>query len=486
MQTSAHRPRRVLLIGATGYVGGRLAPHLLSQGYTVRCLSRDPRKVAGRSWAHAAELYSGDVLNSDELEPALTDVDVVYHLAHSMAAGANRFEDLDRTIAHNLGAAAERVGVRQIVYLGGLGEDSGDLSPHLRSRHEVGDILREYQTPVTEFRAAVIVGSGSLSFEMIHHLVNKLPVMICPRWVYTRTQPIAIGDVLAYLAAALNRHTNKHVIYDIGGPDVLSYGDMMRTVARILNLKRALLQVPLLTPRLSSYWVNLVTPIQRHVARALIESLRHETICRDARARDTFSVAPTSFETAVTNALGRHAAHEAPTRWTDATATIPGPQIDTSHLLTDVRTVESEVPPQTLFTQVQSLGGDNGWAYAGWLWRLRGWLDKQLGGVGLRRGRRHPTRLAVGDTLDFWRVAELEPDRRLKLRAEMRVWGDAWLEFAVEPTTSGSRLTQTASYYPRGLWGHIYWWTLTPVHALVFRGLARAIVSRAEGQTKSA
>ncbi|HSG98791.1 MAG TPA: SDR family oxidoreductase, partial [candidate division Zixibacteria bacterium] len=244
--------------------------------------------------------------------------------------------------------------------------------------------------------------------------------------------------------------------------------------------------VPLLTPRLSSYWVNLVTPIQRHVARALIESLRHETICRDSRARDTFSVAPTSFEAAVTNALGRHAAHEVQTQWTDATAIIPGPQVDTSHLLTDVRTVESEIPPQTLFIQVQSLGGDNGWAYADWLWRLRGWLDKQLGGVGLRRGRRHPTHLAVGDVLDFWRVAEFQPERHLKLRAEMRVWGDAWLEFTVEPTTNGSRLTQTASYYPKGLWGHIYWWTLTPVHALVFRGLARAIVRRARRQTTSA
>ncbi|UCD62858.1 MAG: SDR family oxidoreductase [Candidatus Zixiibacteriota bacterium] len=476
----------ILVLGATGYVGGRLVPGLLERGHRVRCLTRDPLKVSARPWSDRVEIVPGDVLSIDSLRPAMDGVDVVYYLVHSMAAGLAHFESLDRVAAENAAAVAAQSNVKRIIYLGGLGRSHEELSPHLRSRHEVGAILRRGSVPVTEFRAAVIVGSGSLSFEMIHHLVNRLPVMICPRWVYTRTQPIGIEDVLTYLAQALDRPETTGQILDIGGPDIMSYGEMMMSVARLLGLKRKLISVPLLTPRLSSYWINLVTPLQTVTARALIDSLRHETVCSDRCARSIFDFEPTGFEQAALAALGRLDDGDIETTWIDASSVVRFTAVDQSHIRIDERDLDVTAPPRVVFDTVSSIGGNNGWYYADWLWKVRGFVDKQLGGVGLRRGRRHPRHLRVGDALDFWRVAELESGRRLLLRAEMKVWGEAWLEFKVEANgDSGSRLRQTARYYPQGLWGHLYWYLVYPVHISVFRGLIRAIARRAEAAAQA-
>ncbi|MDH4158396.1 MAG: SDR family oxidoreductase, partial [candidate division Zixibacteria bacterium] len=394
----------VLVLGATGYVGGRLVPRLLGHGHRVRCFARDPRKLAGRSWASRVEIIPGDLLQLETLGPAMKDIDCIYYLVHSMASGEKVFENLDRAAASNVAVAAAQSRVRQIVYLGGLGKRGTEQSPHLRSRQEVGNVLRSTGVPVTELRAAVIVGSGSLSFEMIHHLTNRLPVMICPRWVYTRTQPIAIQDVLRYLIESLDNDQAAGKVFDIGGPEVLTYRDMMLTIARVLGLKRWLIPVPVLTPRLSSYWVNLVTPITAGLARPLIEGLRHETVCENRIARDVFGFEPITFEHAVQQALAGASGTSVESSWTDASPLAEQPSIDPSHLIIDRREILVAAGANQVFAVISSLGGDNGWPYADWLWALRGFIDKQLGGIGLRRGRRHPHAIAVGDPLDFWRV----------------------------------------------------------------------------------
>lgn len=476
---------KVLVLGATGYVGGRLVPRLLEKGYQVRCLVRDRRKLDSRVWAKDVEVIQKDLLDEAIPTEAFADTDIVYYLIHSLMAGEKRFEDLDRRVAASVAQAAAAGGVQRIVYLGGLGRRDANQSKHLRSRHEVGNVLREGLVPVTEFRAAVVVGSGSVSFEMIHHLVNRLPLMICPRWVFTRTQPIAIRDVLNYLLDCLERPATRGRIIDIGGPQVTTYRDMMQIVARVLNLKRLLLPVPVLTPALSSYWVNLMTPIPASIARTLIEGLRQETVCENKDALDLFDIKPLGFEEAVRLALARVAAQTIETSWTDASTSTSLPMIDASHLRTDRRTVPCRTSVKRLFSVVAAIGGNNGWYYADWLWKLRGFIDQQLGGVGLRRGRRDPREVAIGDALDFWRVEDYVENQLLLLRAEMRVWGQAWLEFKVEEREDGmSALVQTARYYPRGLVGFAYWYLVYPIHALVFSGMSRAIVRQAETEAR--
>jgi uncharacterized protein YbjT (DUF2867 family)/uncharacterized protein YndB with AHSA1/START domain len=397
-----------------------------------------------------------------------------------MAAGEQEFEQRDRMAASNVAEVAKKSGVKRIIYLGGLGRRDVQQSAHLKSRHEVGDLLRGGGIPVTEFRAAVIVGSGSASFEMMHHLVNRLPVMICPRWVMVRTQPIAISDVLSYLVEAVEKAETVGRNIDIGGPEVLTYRAMMLTVAKVLGLKRLLIQVPVLTPRLSSYWVNLVTPIPTPLARALIESLRSETVCENTLASELFSIVPMGFEAAVRRALEGVTNATVESTWTQADSARLYQPIDPSHLLSDQQVVQSKASPEELFRVVSSIGGERGWYYADWLWKVRGFIDKQIGGVGLRRGRRHQTEIRQGEALDFWRVEEVVPGVRLVLRAEMEVWGQAWLEFVVEKTQNGgSQLIQTARYYPKGVFGLVYWYSIYPIHAAVFRGMARAIVRRA-------
>jgi uncharacterized protein YbjT (DUF2867 family) len=405
-----------------------------------------------------------------------------YYLVHSMAATAD-FAQRDRAAAENFAAAARAAGVRRIVYLGGLGAGE-KLSPHLASRQEVGRILRESGVPTIEFRAAVIIGSGSLSFEMIRALVDRLPLMVTPRWVRMTTQPIAIEDVISYLRRALDVPVTASAVYEIGGSERVSYQDLMMEYARQRGLRRFMLPVPVLSPRLSSLWLGLVTPIYARVGRQLIESLPHETIADDAAARAIFGVAPRGVRAAVERAIRNEDLDFAQTRWSDALASRGetkgwGGDAYGSRLI-DSRVLDLACAPETAFGAVQRLGGETGWYHADYLWRLRGLLDLIFGGAGMRRGRRDPLNLRVGDTLDFWRVEGFEPGRLLRLKAEMKVPGRAWLQFEVEPRESGCSLRQTAIFDPVGLLGLAYWYLLYPVHSFVFAGLLRGIGRRCE------
>lgn len=473
--------KNILVLGATGYIGGRLVPRILETGQRVRVMARSIPKAEAKGWS-GVEIVQGDVLEPADLEKACAGIDVVYYLVHSMSAGESEFEGRDRVAAMNVSEAAARAGVGRIIYLGGLGSVGDAASPHLRSRHEVGEILRSGKVPVTEFRAAVIIGSGSASFEMIHHLVNRLPVMVCPRWVNVRTQPISIRDVIRYLIDCLTLPSTVGRTIDIGGPDVLTYRDMMLTTARSLGLRRVIVSVPVLTPRLSSYWVNLISPIPFSLARVLIESLRYETVCEDSSGMELFAFRPMGFREAVDAAFDHVRRFRVETTWAEAGVHTPQvlASIDPSHLKSDRNIIDSNVNPGALFRVVCSIGGDRGWYYADWMWQIRGFIDKQLGGVGVRRGRRHPVGLKVGEALDFWRVEALIPERRLLLRAEMIVWGHAWLEFTIEKGPGDTvRLVQNALYYPHGLGGLLYWYAMVPFHFIVFRGLLRTIVELA-------
>jgi len=481
---------RILVLGATGYVGGRLVPRLLREGYSVRCMARDPRKLYGRQWS-GVEVTQGDVLDQESLARAMAGCGIVYYLVHSMGGGEATFVERDRLAARNCVEAAAAAGIRRIIYLGGLGERSDSPSPHLRSRNEVGEILGAGPVPVTEFRAAMIIGSGSASFDMMHALVNRLPIMIAPRWVSTRSQPISIHDVLRYLVEALTVSASAGRVIDIGGTDILTYREMMYRLAGILGLTRRILVVPVLTPRLSSLWINLVTPISASLARALVEGLRSEMVCESDLAQRLFSFKPRGFDHSVVRALDRIRSSAVETTWSNASlASRPEADVTLSdaQLLSDVQVLDVAAPPDIVYHVVSSIGGANGWYYADMLWRLRGFMDKMIGGVGLRRGRRHPVELLPGDALDFWRAESVEPGRSLVLRAEMKVPGRAWLEFSVAPLSeTRSRLSQTARFYPRGLAGLAYWYGVYPVHVPIFSGMARAIARRAEaladGQT---
>jgi uncharacterized protein YbjT (DUF2867 family) len=471
----------ILVTGATGYVGGRLVPRLLAAGYRVRCLARDLSRLQGRAWLDQVELSQGDMLQPDSLLAAMQDVSVVYYLVHSLGGGSD-FPERDRLAARHCAEAAKACGVKRIIYLGGLGNPEADLSPHLRSRQETGDALREAGVPVTEFRAAVIVGSGSLSFEMIRYLTERLPVMICPKWVFTRIQPIAIRNVLDYLVAALACPQSTGRILEIGGLDVLTYAGMMTGYARVRGLKRRLIAVPVLTPRLSSYWVHLVTPIPADIAQPLIKGLGNEVIVRDATALELFpAIQRFDYETAVRLALEKMGAHGVESAWSDALTSSQGIRTPVALLSSEGMIIERRqrtvaAPVEAVYRSFARLGGVRGWLYMDWAWQLRGMADRLCGGVGMRRGRRDPEQVRVGDSLDFWRVERVEPGRVIRLRAEMKVPGRAWLEFEArsEPNQE-TLLVQTAFFEPKGLWGLIYWYALYPVHSLIFTGLIRRI-----------
>ena len=482
----------ILVTGATGYIGGRLVPRLLAAGQRVRCLVRDANRLQGRSWQHEVDIAPGDVFRPESLVATMQGVEIAYYLVHSLGGGSD-FHQQDLTAAANFGAAARVAGVKRIIYLGGLAEASAGLSEHLRSRQQTGESLRIAGVPVTEFRAGVIVGSGSVSFEMIRYLTERVPVMICPRWVYTRTQPIGIREVLEYLAAAINVPDSSGRIIEIGGSEVIAYGEMMQTYAEVRGLRRWLLAVPFLTPRLSSLWVNLVTPIPSAIARPLIEGLRNENIVRDLSARRLFpDVHPVSYRTSVARALAVLEASHIETTWSDAQSTTQGdvpPVILTTHegMIREHRQLQVAASPAAVHAVYSGLGGTRGWLYMDWAWRIRGWVDRMLGGVGMRRGRRDRDNLRVGDALDFWRVEAIEPGRLLRLRAEMKVPGKAWLQFQAQARDDGgSLLSQTAFYAPKGLMGWLYWYLLYPVHALIFSGMIRAISVRAESIHNSA
>jgi len=473
----------VLLTGATGYIGGRLLRVLEHAGYPIRCLARRSEYLQARI-APGTEVIKADCLDRASLPPALEGVHTVYYLVHSMAS-AGRFVEQDRQAAHNLADSARAAGIGRIIYLGGLGEKEQPLSAHLRSRQEVADILRASGIPTVEFRASIVIGSGSLSFEMIRALVQRLPVMICPRWVAVKAQPIAVEDVIGYLVKALELPVGEGAVYEIGGADQVSYGDIMKEYARQCGLRRWMISVPVLTPRLSSLWLGLVTPVYARVGRKLIDSLRHPTLVRDPSALAVFGITPMGLKQAIARALVNEDREYAETRWSDALSSSGlaprwgGVRLGTR--IVDSRSVSVRVAPAAAFAPVRRIGGATGWYFANGLWRIRGALDLLVGGVGLRRGRRDPQNLAVGDAVDFWRVEAIEPDRRLRLAAEMKVPGRAWLQFDVEPRSTGSVIRQTAIFDPAGLSGLAYWYGLYPIHRWVFAGMLRGIAAAGEG-----
>ena len=480
------RDMRVLLTGATGYIGGRLAPLLVCGGHSVRCLVRDATRLEGRPWAADVEIVEGDVLVPATLGEALRGVETAYYLVHAMASGGD-FRARDLQAARAFGQAAADAGVGRIVYLGGLGDPDAGLSEHLHSRQETGSALAHAGVPVTEFRAAVVVGAGSLGFEMIRYLTERLPIMICPRWVYTRVQPIAVDDALAYLAAALDLPPHWSGVIEIGGADVRTYGSMMTGYAAVRRLRRRLVAVPVLTPLLSSYWVHLVTPIPDDIARPLIEGLRSEVVVRDDTARRLFpDIHPVDYETAVRRALRALDEGRVETAWSDALGSSQGDErpvvlTTAAGFLLERRELEVQAPPACVFAVVSGIGGRRGYPFWDWSWRLRGGVDRLVGGVGLRRGRRDPDALRVGDVLDFWRVEELVPDRLLRLRAEMRTAGGAWLQFECEPDDGDrTKLVQTAYFAPHGLAGLLYWYGLYPIHKAIFSGTIRRLAEAAE------
>lgn len=474
---------RIAVTGATGYVGGRLVPELVEAGHDVVCLARSPGKLADRPWSDDVEVRQCDVLDRDEVEHALEEIDVAYYLIHSMGEQGD-FADADRRAAENFAGAAESNGLTRIVYLGGIAHDD-DLSDHLASRQEVGQTLITGGTPVTELRAGIVIGSGSVSFEMLRYLTEILPVMVTPRWVETLTQPIAIKDVLAYLMAVLEDDAGDHV-YEIGGPDVVSYRDMMQAYAAVAGLRRRIiLPVPLLSPRLSSLWIGLVTPLPVGVARPLVDSLKNDVTVKD-HAAERFGIETIGLRAAIERALDRATRLDVPSRWSDA-STGPAkafawdPEWSGGTLLSDSQEIETHAPSSDVYWAVTRIGGSAGYYTQDWAWRIRGVLDTLVGGVGLRRGRRHPEEVRLGETIDFWRVSAVTPGTLLQLSAEMRLPGEAWLEWRVEPGDQGHTLLhQTAYFRPRGLAGRVYWLAMLPFHRLIFGRMARSIAVAAE------
>jgi uncharacterized protein YbjT (DUF2867 family) len=457
----------------------------------VRCLVRDASRLQGRSWLDDVEVAVGDVLQPDSLAASLQGIEVAYYLVHSMARGDD-FHERDLAAARAFGRAAAAAGVARIVYLGGLGDPATDLSHHLRSRQATGAALREAGVPVTEFRAAVVVGSGSISFEMIRHLTERLPAMVCPKWVYTRVQPIAVDDLLAYLTAALDVPESSGRVIEIGGADVQTYGGMMMGYARVRGLRRRLVPVPVLTPLLSSYWVHLVTPIPSTIARPLIEGLSSETIVREPLARELFpDIEPVDYLTAVAAALATLESGDVESAWSDALRTSCGDEPPATlssreGMISERRQAVVPAAPETVFAVVTGLGGSRGYYVWDWAWTARGALDRLVGGVGLRRGRRDRDELRVGDALDFWRVEAIEPGRLLRLRAEMKVPGAAWLQYELQPAGAGETLlVQTAFFAPKGLGGLAYWYALYPVHGRIFSGMMHALAGEAGARERA-
>ena len=480
-----------LVTGATGYVGGRLVPQLLDAGARVRCMTRSAARLRDQPWIERVEVFEGDVSDPDAVRRALEGVDVAYYLIHSMMSGA-RFEQTDRQAARSFADAAAAVGLARLVYLGGLASDEGNpLSAHMRSRAEVGRILQSSGVPTIVLRAAVILGSGSASFEMLRYLTERLPLMVTPRWVASRVQPIAIRDVLRYLVDSAYLPAAVSGAFDIGGPEVLTYQQMMYRYAQLAELgPRRIVRVPVLSPRLSSYWIGLVTPIPSTLARPLVDSLRHDAVCRDHSIAQHIPDPPArliGFDEAVRLALQRVREAVVATRW--SSGSLPGAPSDPlptdpdwagGSLYVDVRERDASASAPELWAAIEAIGGETGWYSPPWAWQARGIIDRVLGGVGLRRGRRDPRRLRVGDAVDFWRVEELVPGRLLRLRAEMRLPGLAWLELRVESGERRVRYIQRAVFHPRGLAGQLYWWSLKPFHGIVFGAMARNIARVAQ------
>jgi uncharacterized protein YbjT (DUF2867 family) len=488
-----------LVTGATGYVGGRLVPELLAAGHRVRVMTRSPERVRDHPWSGQVEIVRADAADAGQVAAACSGVDVVYYLIHALGSGP-AFEETDRRTAQVMAKAAHEAGVGRLVYLGALQPEGEELSPHLRSRTEVAEILLGSGVPTAVLRAAVVLGSGSASFEMLRYLTERLPVMVTPRWVHSRIQPIAVRDVLRYLVGCARLPASVHRAFDVGGPDVMSYAEMMQRYAVVATLpRRRILPVPFFTPSLSSHWVGLITPVPAGIARPLVESLRNTVVCHEhdiARYVPDPPEGLLGFDEAVRLAVERVRDSAVTTRW--SSASVPGAPSDPlptdpdwagGTLYVDERTRATTAGPAALWRVVEGIGGDAGWYSFPLAWRARGWLDRLVGGVGLRRGRRNPHDLYVGDALDFWRVEEIEEGRLLRLRAEMRLPGLAWLEFHVEHDESADRpsgstvLRQRATFAPHGLAGHLYWWAIAAFHGVVFGGMVRGITRAAESRS---
>ena len=472
---------KILLTGATGYVGGVLLEQLEASGHTVRCLARRPNKLAGKTGPNT-EVLAGDASDPSDLARACVGIDTAYWLVHSMESGVD-FERADRLAAERFAEAAKAAGVKRIIYLGGLGADDDTLSAHLRSRHEVGAILRASGLDVVEFRASIIIGAGSFSFDLVRTLVERLPVMICPAWLATPTQPIAIADVVAYLAAAVDLPPGRPRIFEIGGPDRVSYGAIMQEYARQRGLRRLMIPVPVLTPRLSSLWLKLVTPQYSKVGRKLIDGLKNPTVVTNNAAVQEFAVQPRGLTVAVREAMIQEDTSFAGKRWADFADLEDLPHRyggrTAGTRLVDHRHTVVAVEPARAFAAIERIGGKHGWYACDWLWTLRGWMDRAIGGPGMSRGRRDPDKLVTGDVLDCWQVELCEPPRRLRLAAEMKMPGRGWLEFEVVPRDGDVTIHQTAVFDPRGLGGLVYWYAIWPLHELVCRNMLAGIVRRA-------
>lgn len=475
----APSPLRLAIAGATGYIGGRLAPRLLESGFAVRCLVRSPGKLRDRAWAShpRVEIRATNLADSKAMRESLSGCHAAYYLVHSMNSAGSRYAEEDRALALAFARAARDAGVERIIYLGGLGETGPDLSPHLTSRREVEQALRSTGVPVTVLRAAMIIGSGSASFEILRYLVERLPVMVTPKWVRTPCQPIAVRNVIGYLAGVLSCPETLDATFDIGGPEVLSYREIMQIMAEELGLRRRwILPVPVLTPRLSSYWIHLVTPLSHNIAKPLAEGLRNPVVCRENRIAELLPQDLWTVREAIRAALHKVAAHSVETSWLMA-GPLPGdPDWSGGTVFRDARELAVEAPDWAVFRAICRVGGGHGWYAADWLWRVRGWMDLLVGGPGLRRGRRDPEQVAYGEALDFWRVVAMDRNRRLSLRAEMKLPGEALLDFQVQ-AQSGDRclLRQQALFQPRGLFGLLYWYAVAPLHHVVFRGMLRGI-----------
>ncbi len=494
----------IALTGGTGYVGGRLGSHLLAAGFTVRCLTRSVRKLESRSWAGspAVQAVEVDLADEPELVRAMRGCDVAYYLVHSMEAAGQQYATHDRKLAQTFAKACALAGVRRIIYLGGLGEMGDELSEHLASRREVEQCLAAGSVPVTVLRAAMIIGSGSASYEILRYLTERLPVMITPRWVKTECQPIAIRDVLRYLLEVLNTSATTGETIDIGGPEIVTYRELIQMMAQTLGLRhRLIVPIPLLTPRLSSLWIHLVTPLSYRVARPLADGLRNRVVCRDDRAQQLMPGELLTPREAIDRAAGKIRHGEVETAWSDAGVIAGDPDWAGGRMFVDSKSLFIQASADDIFAAICKVGGGHGYYAADWLWRIRGWMDRLVGGPGLRRNRRHPTHLAYGDALDFWRVVEVQPPYQLSLRAEMKLPGDAMLEFSVQPapaedvpsagsmasSTLGPRFTliQTARFRPRGLIGLLYWYAVLPLHGYVFRGMLQGIRREAQATSRS-
>ncbi len=467
---------KVLVTGASGYIGRQLAERLLADGHEVTCIARDAVR-ANLGSAERCRIVEADVLCPETLPTALDGIEVAYYLIHSMSGQEHGFEQRDRQAAYNFAVAAKQAGIRTVIYLGGLAAAGTTVSEHLKSRHETGAVLRKFGPPLIEFRAGIIVGNGSTSFEIIRCLTERLPVMICPRWVSTRTQPIAVDDVLAYLVAALRLDGSVEQPIEIGGATVETFRSMMLGYARRRGLERWLVRVPVLTPRLSSYWLDLVTPFSPAVSRPLIEGMKSKSVCTTKLAAHLFpAIQPISYDAALQKCLAR------------STPSLRLPKILASHqmireqgIICEIRSCKVNASAERVISVVADIGGSNGWFYGNFLWRIRGWFDRLIGGIGMSRGRSRAQGLQAGDVIGFWRVERVEVGRSVLLRAEMKVPGQAWLEFAITAETPSRTMLECRAWFePRGLPGELYWWGLYPIHLLVFRGMMRGIKQQAE------